>query len=81
MVPPDAQHLVTLQQLDAAIHIALPVHHVPHRQDLLRALSPERLEGPLQELILRVDIPENPDPLQTRHGTPEPSSPVDMPRR
>lgn len=79
MVPPDAQHLVTLQQLDAAIHIALPVHQVAHRQDPLRALPPERLEGPLQELILPVDIPENPDSLQTRHGTPGSSSPADMP--
>lgn len=80
MVPPDTQHLVTLQQIDTAIHIALPVHHVAHRKDLLRALPPQRLEGPLQELILRVNIPENPDPLQTRHGTPEPSSPADVPR-
>jgi serine/threonine protein phosphatase PrpC len=68
VVASHAEDLVALQQLDAAVHVALAIHHVPHRQDLLDAVPQEPLDGALQQHIFRVDVPDEPEFSWEWHG-------------
>jgi serine/threonine protein phosphatase PrpC len=69
VVASHAEDPVALQQLDAAVHVALAVHHVPHRQDLLDTLAQERLNGPLQQHVFRVDISDKPELSRGWHAS------------